>query len=135
MRGTIVALDAAAADAGAAEKNTTRTALDARYGTTCGEQELLIVGAGGFARETAQAVAALNAVRPTWQLLGFLDDDPLTHGRRVDGLPVIGGTDLAGSLPRTRLVVCVGNPRNYFARMRIVERLGLPPARYATIMH
>lgn len=104
------------------------------------EPELLIVGAGGFARETAQAVAAINAVslnpgRPTWQLLGFLDDDPLLHGRRVDGLPVIGGTDLIQSLPNARVVVCVGNPRRYDSRMRIVERLGLPPERYATIVH
>lgn len=97
--------------------------------------ELLIVGAGGFARETAQAVAAINTVHPTWQLLGFLDDDPLLHGRRVDGLPVIGGTDLIQSLPRARVVVCVGNPRRYDSRMRIVDRLDLPPERYATIVH
>ncbi len=97
--------------------------------------ELLIVGAGGFARETAQAVAAINAVRPTWRLLGFLDDDPLLHGRRVDGLPVIGGTDLVQSLPDAHVVVCVGNPRNYFSRARIVERLNLPDTRYATILH
>jgi sugar O-acyltransferase (sialic acid O-acetyltransferase NeuD family) len=100
-----------------------------------GDDELLIVGAGGFARETAQAVAALNAVRPTWRLLGFLDDDPLLHGRGIDGVPVIGGTDLAQSLPRARLVVCVGNPHGYFARARIVERLGVSPGRYATIVH
>jgi sugar O-acyltransferase (sialic acid O-acetyltransferase NeuD family) len=100
----------------------------------CGAQ-LLIVGAGGFARETAQAVAAMNEVRPTWRLLGFLDDDPLLHGRQVDGLPVIGGTDLVESLPQVRLVVCVGNPSNYFARTRIVDRLGAPADRYATIVH
>jgi len=98
-------------------------------------RELLIVGAGGFARETAQAVAAINAVHPTWNLLGFLDDAPLLHGRRVDGLPVIGGTDLVQSLPNARVVVCVGNPRNYTARARIVDRLVLPPERYATIVH
>ncbi|HEU5426452.1 MAG TPA: acetyltransferase [Actinocrinis sp.] len=97
--------------------------------------ELLIVGAGGFARETAQAVAAINAVRPTWRLHGFLDDDPLLHGRRVDGLPVIGGTDLVYSLPNARVVVCVGNPRNYLTRARIVERLDLPADRYATVLH
>ncbi|WP_326854996.1 acetyltransferase [Actinocrinis sp.] len=102
--------------------------------------ELMIVGAGGFARETAQAVAAINAVavntgRPIWRLLGFLDDDPLLHGRRVDGLPVIGGADLVESLPQAQLVVCVGNPRRYDTRMRIVERLGLPEERYATVVH
>ena len=114
-------------------------------GWELGSAELLIVGAGGFARETAQAVAAINAAgisrvggnvtRPAWNLLGFLDDDPLLHGRRVDGLPVIGGTDLIQSLPHVHVVVCVGNPRRYDSRMRIVDRLGLPPERYATIVH
>lgn len=104
-------------------------------GSDGGGNELLIIGAGGFARETAQAVASLNAVRPTWRLLGFLDDDPLLHGRRIDGVPVIGGTDLVESLPQVRLVVCVGNPQSYFARARIVERLGVSPGRYATIVH
>lgn len=98
-------------------------------------RELLIVGAGGFARETAQAVAAINLVRPAWRLLGYLDDDPLLHGRQVGGVPVIGGTDLIQSLPDAQVVVCVGNPRNYFTRARIVERLGLSAARYATILH
>ncbi len=97
-----------------------------------GHRELLIVGAGGFARETAQAVAAAG---PAWRLLGFLDDDPLLHGRRIGGLPVIGGTDLVEALPQAQLVVCVGNPRRYDVRMRIVERLGLPNDRYATIVH
>lgn len=114
-------------------------------GWDLGSRDLLIVGAGGFARETAQAVAQINAAsgngagrpawKPTWNLLGFLDDDPLMHGRRVDGLPVIGGPDLIQSLPRALVVVCVGNPRRYDSRMRIVERLGLPPERYATIVH
>lgn len=98
-------------------------------------RELLIIGAGGFARETAQAVAAINAARPSWRLRGFLDDNPLLHGLPVGGLPVIGGTDLIESLPDAQVVVCVGNPRNYFARARIVERLGLPADRYATIVH
>jgi sugar O-acyltransferase (sialic acid O-acetyltransferase NeuD family) len=106
---------------------------------TAGSEQLLIVGAGGFARETAQAVfdvnAALGLDDTGWDLLGFLDDDPLLHGRRVDGLPVIGGTDLLDSLPQARVVVCVGNPRNYAARARIVERLGLPEQRYATLVH
>ncbi|MGW6709708.1 hypothetical protein ACWGDE_33140, partial [Streptomyces sp. NPDC054956] len=47
-----------------------------------GTEDLLIVGAGGFARETAQAVrdAAAADLRlgraPRRRLLGHLDDDP-----------------------------------------------------------
>ena len=31
-------------------------------------RDLLVVGAGGFARETVEAVRAINAVYPTWKL-------------------------------------------------------------------
>jgi sugar O-acyltransferase (sialic acid O-acetyltransferase NeuD family) len=99
------------------------------------DRQLLIVGAGGFGRETAEAVRAVNAERPTWDLLGFLDDDPSLQGRQFDGLPVLGPLAELARFGDASLVVSVGNPGNYVARKRIVGRLGLPPSRYATIVH
>jgi sugar O-acyltransferase (sialic acid O-acetyltransferase NeuD family) len=95
-------------------------------------QDLVIVGAGGFARETAAAVRELG---DTWRLLGFLDDDEALHGRYRQGVPILGGIDAVRELPTAAVVVCVGNPRDYAARSRIVRRLALPPERYATIVH
>ncbi|MGW1811203.1 acetyltransferase [Streptomyces sp. NPDC002078] len=92
---------------------------------------LLIVGAGGFARETAQAVRDTGE----FELLGHLDDNPALHGTEVDGVPVLGGCDLVHDLPEARVVICVGNPRDYVARARLVRRLGLPADRYATVIH
>ncbi|MFI1282059.1 NeuD/PglB/VioB family sugar acetyltransferase [Streptomyces sp. NPDC020858] len=103
--------------------------------------DLLIVGAGGFARETAQAVrdaAAADVARgrpPRCRLAGHLDDDPALHGRDVDGVPVLGGCDRVHALPAARVVVCVGSPRDYAVRARLVRRLGLPADRYATVVH
>src|SRR5258706_449321 len=54
-------------------------------------QPLVIVGAGGFARETAAAVLAVNAVGPQWTLGGFLDDDPALWGTERLGVPILGG--------------------------------------------
>src|SRR5689334_7442632 len=99
------------------------------------ERDLVIVGAGGFGRETAEAVRALNTVSAHWRLLGYLDDDPARHGTVVDGLPVLGGTEELGGMPGASVVVCTGRPGNYLSRPRIVEALGLPPERYATIIH
>ncbi|MFZ3474661.1 NeuD/PglB/VioB family sugar acetyltransferase [Streptomyces sp. 4.24] len=104
-------------------------------------EDLLIVGAGGFARETAQAVrdAAAADLRlgraPRLRLAGHLDDDPALHGRDVDGTPVLGGCDLARARPAARVVVCVGSPRDYGVRARLVRRLALPESRYATVVH
>ncbi|MEV7891044.1 acetyltransferase [Streptomyces sp. NPDC002817] len=93
--------------------------------------ELVIIGAGGFARETAQAVHDAGELK----LLGHLDDNPALHGTEVDGVPVLGDCDLVRGLPEARVVICVGNPRDYAARARLVRRLGLPTDRYATVVH
>jgi sugar O-acyltransferase (sialic acid O-acetyltransferase NeuD family) len=98
-------------------------------------RDLIIVGAGGFARETAAAVAALNEVTPTWRLLGFLDDDEALHGRLRGGVPILGGIDEVRELPTAAVVVCTGNPRDYASRARIARRLALPPERYTTLVH
>ncbi|MFI8304447.1 acetyltransferase [Streptomyces sp. NPDC085927] len=92
---------------------------------------LVIVGAGGFARETARAAGDTGE----FELLGHLDDNLALHGTEVDGVPVLGGCDLVNALPEARVVICVGNPRDYAARARLVRRLGLPEERYATVVH
>lgn len=99
----------------------------------CGD--LVLIGAGGFARETAQAVHALNRSGAAWRLLGFLDDDPSRHGLVIDGKSVLGGRDQIGHMPNASFVVCTGRPDNYVSRLRIVADLGLPAERYATIVH
>jgi sugar O-acyltransferase (sialic acid O-acetyltransferase NeuD family) len=98
-------------------------------------RDLLIAGAGGLARETAAAVAAVNSVTPTWQLLGFLDDDPALHGRTASGRTVLGPLDAVADHPHAQVVVCIANPRNPGVRGLVTTRLGLPAQRYATIVH
>jgi sugar O-acyltransferase (sialic acid O-acetyltransferase NeuD family) len=91
--------------------------------------DLVIVGAGGFARETAAAATAA-----AWRVLGFVDDDPALRGTTRSGLPILGPVESVVALD-AEVVVCVGNPRNYGSRQRIVDRLGLPVTRYATVVH
>lgn len=97
--------------------------------------ELLLVGAGGFGREAAEAVRAANAVRPAWKLLGFLDDDPAKHGRLISGVPVIGGVEAVHEHPNARVLLCPGRPDNYASRCLIGARLGLEDQRFATVIH
>jgi sugar O-acyltransferase (sialic acid O-acetyltransferase NeuD family) len=103
--------------------------------TAAAERELVVVGAGGFGRETVEAVRALNATGARWRLAGYLDDDAARHGTLIDGVPVLGGTEELGNMPDASVVVCTGRPDNYVSRPRIVEALCLPPERYATIIH
>ncbi len=103
--------------------------------TSSPRRDLLVIGSGGFGRETVEAVRAINAAGGSWQILGYLDDDPELRGQVVDDVPVLGGVAEVGSYPSALVVVCTGRPGNYLSRPRIVGALGLSPGRYATIIH
>jgi sugar O-acyltransferase (sialic acid O-acetyltransferase NeuD family) len=96
---------------------------------------LLILGGGGLARETIELVRAANRPAPVWDLLGVLDDDPRLHGRALLGVPVLGSTEEAGGHATALVCACVASPGDPLRRLRLVERLGLPAERYATLIH
>lgn len=99
-------------------------------------RDVVLFGSGGFGRETAEAIRAINgAGNERWRLLGYLDDDPARHGAAIEGLTILGGRDELRHLPSASVVVCTGRPTDYGSRARIVSDLGLPPDRYATIVH
>lgn len=96
---------------------------------------LLLIGAGGFARETAELVRAVNRHTPTWRLLGLLDDDPRLHGTRIGDVAVIGPSEAVHDHPEALVTACVASPDNPLGRLVLVARLGLPAERYATLVH
>ena len=88
---------------------------------------LLIIGTGGFGRETAQAALDGGYAGP---VLGFLDDDPARMGTTVAGLPVLGPPTAVADMPGAHVVVATGRPDNYTSRPAIVARLGLALVRH-----
>ncbi|HVQ92609.1 MAG TPA: acetyltransferase [Mycobacteriales bacterium] len=92
---------------------------------------LLLVGAGGLARETLAAIRVAGSYRP----LGMLDDDPARHGSEVDGLPVLGPLDTVHEHPDAAVLLCTGSTRNPASRLRLAQRLSLPDDRYGTVVH
>lgn len=98
-------------------------------------RRLLLVGAGGFARETLELIRAVNRVEPTWRVVGLLDDDPRIEGTSIHGVRVIGPSASAHDHPDTFVVVCVASPDDPMRRLAAVSRLGLPDERYASLVH
>jgi sugar O-acyltransferase (sialic acid O-acetyltransferase NeuD family) len=73
-------------------------------------RSLVIIGAGGHGREVLDVVEAINAVEPTYKVLGFLADGPGAHeplARR--SAQILGPTSLIDSLDAD-YVVAIGNP-------------------------
>lgn len=97
---------------------------------TAGGRPLVLVGAGGLARE----VLAVVRRHGPYEAVGVLDDDPAARGREVAGVPVLGGLGTLATLPDVAVLACVGHGR---VRAGLVTRLaaGVGPERWATVVH
>jgi sugar O-acyltransferase (sialic acid O-acetyltransferase NeuD family) len=101
---------------------------------TDAQRSVVLLGAGGLARETAEAVRST----PGGQLVlrGYLDDNPALGGATVSGLTVLGPTSLAPRLDGDPLFVAtVASSADRSRRRRLVERMALPQQRWATVVH
>lgn len=80
---------------------------------------LLIVGAGGFAREVAWLAETVAESGPNIQVAGFADDNPELHGQELNGYRVVPLDDARTSLRANAFVIAVGAPK---VRERLVSR-------------
>jgi len=83
-------------------------------------KDLIIFGASGFGREVAWAVERINKVSPTWNLLGFMDDNNDIQQSEINGYRVLGKTADVGKYPDAYFVCAVGASR---VREKIVSNM------------
>ncbi|WP_159600678.1 acetyltransferase [Agromyces humi] len=98
--------------------------------------ELVVIGGGGFGRETLDVIDAINAVVPTFSVIGVVDDDLAPIARdRLDARrsPYLGTIEewLRAAAP-TPYVIAVGSPG---ARRAISDRLARLEVQPATLIH
>jgi sugar O-acyltransferase (sialic acid O-acetyltransferase NeuD family) len=89
---------------------------------------LVIIGAGGHARETAFAYL-LDA--PRERFLGFLDDRAV--GQTPEGWPVLGTIDHAARLASAKFIIAINDPRTRRTVHGRLRALGID--RWATVLH
>jgi sugar O-acyltransferase (sialic acid O-acetyltransferase NeuD family) len=95
---------------------------------------VVIIGLGGNALDVLDVVDALRLAGRDWEVRGFLDDARAAGTSHV-GLPVLGPVDDAGRYGDTRFINAVGSDKTFRLRPTIVARTGLPPERFATLVH
>lgn len=84
-------------------------------------KKLVIVGAGDFGREVTWLVERINAQNPTWELLGFVDDNAALKGQTVDSYPVLGSVAWLETVTEEMYVVCsIGTGR---IRKQVMEQV------------
>ncbi|MBR4580610.1 MAG: NeuD/PglB/VioB family sugar acetyltransferase [Lachnospiraceae bacterium] len=96
-------------------------------------KKIVLIGAGGFGREVASIIEVLNSAKPTYELLGFLDDGTQYHeGVLINGYPWLGKHDWI--LQHKEDIVCtcsIGNPE---IKARIQKELTEQGAVFETIV-
>ena len=95
--------------------------------------DLLIIGAGGFGREVAWLVERINSVKPSWNLLGFIDDNEDICGKELNGYKVLGGTDALSEYPDAFVACAVGASKIREAIVNRVLELN-PDIKFATLI-
>ena len=95
--------------------------------------DLILVGCGGFAREVLQIALDQNDEKPTWNVLGFVDDNPALHGTSIHDLPVLGGIDWLAERPDVQVNIAIGNT---VVRRKLARRMSeMGVQRFATLIH
>ena len=97
-------------------------------------KEIAIFGAGGFGREVACLIKRINEKEPTWNLIGFFDDNVAMKGQPVSHFGIcLGGTDalIAWEKPLA-VVMAIGNS---IVVKKIVERITNPNIEFPNLIH
>lgn len=84
-------------------------------------KNIVIVGAGDLGKEIVWLIEDINKNKPTYLILGFLDDDVSKHGSEFYGYKVLGGTEQLSELGEKMPLNAVIAIRDGNVRKRIVE--------------
>lgn len=97
-------------------------------------KNIVIIGAGGFAREVLWLIDDINKTENQWNVVGFIDDNLELKGRELNGTTVIGNfNDI--NLPeydKLYYVCAIGEPRIKKILVNKAESIGLSAA---TLIH
>lgn len=95
-------------------------------------KDIAIFGAGGFGRELACLLNLINKKEPTWNLIGYFDDNQALWGKNIGYGQVLGGIDAINSWKNTLSVtIAIGVPQN----IRIVaQKITNPNITYPNIV-
>jgi sugar O-acyltransferase (sialic acid O-acetyltransferase NeuD family) len=93
---------------------------------------IAIYGAGGLGREMLVLIHQINEHMPLWDVVGFIDDG-IKPGKKVHGLPVIGGYQWLNALRNEMYVVAaIGEPAT---KKLIIERISNPNVHFPVLIH
>ncbi len=94
--------------------------------------EILVYGAGGFAREVAWLVQKCSSETKPFVVGCFIDDAHIPPGKRLNGIPVLSLDEARLCHPQAQVVAAIGEPAVRAEVIRQAEQAGF---RCATLIH
>lgn len=95
-------------------------------------KDIIIIGAGGVGKETALLIEQINKIKPTWNLLGFLDDNTKLQSSYINGYKVMGGIDYIYNLNNIYAVCAIAS---FEVKRKIVDKLIKHNVKFPKIIH
>ena len=97
-------------------------------------KDIIIIGAGGVGREVAFTIEEINKEMPTWNILGFIDDNKEIYGKVINGYSVLGDLSYLEKYEREEKPEVIIAMANYNVKKNIVIKLN-NKFNFATIIH
>lgn len=96
-------------------------------------KDLILIGAGDFGREVSSVVERINEIEPTWNLIGFVDDNQDIQDTVIDGYKVIGDSEWLLKYPQQVYAVCTLG--GSITRKKVIEKVSTNTnVKYATLI-
>jgi len=97
-------------------------------------KNIVILGAGGFAREVAWLIEDINKEKAEWNLLGYIEESTHNIGKYINGKKVLGTFNwIKENKDKNLYYVCaVGSPNLKNRFHKLVEELNIIPV---TLIH
>ena len=97
-------------------------------------ERVVILGAGGLAREVADVFLACNGQGSKYQILGFIDENRENHGKVLNGFRVLGDFSWFDSVDKSqiRVMAGIGSP---VSRRKVVSKALDRGLQFCNVVH
>ena len=93
-------------------------------------KDLVIVGCGGFGREVVEIIKLINEIEPTWNFMGFVDDNE--QATTIENYNLIGGLEELYNMA-DKVYACIAIA-DIDSRKRLADECEKHGVRFATIV-
>ncbi len=97
--------------------------------------KIIILGAGGSGHDIISIINSINIINKTYEIIGFLDDNPKLYGKEFLGYKVLGEIKMLDYYTDVFFISSIANPVNRIVRQDIYNRIKTQGGRFCSLVH